>query len=104
MIEIYKKIKTISEHDVADANGITLKAMEELGELVAALLHENGYKSTNKSPKDIRDNQLEEACDVIICMLGVLQKKKFTYKQIIEMLEKKSNKWEAVLEKRMWNS
>lgn len=104
MKDIYKKIQSLSERDVADAKGLTLKAMEELGELVAALLHENGYKPTNKSAKAIRDNQLEELCDVIICMMGVADKKGFTYKQIVNELNKKSDKWEAVLEKRTWKS
>lgn len=103
MKKIYTKIQSLSERDVADAKGLTLKAMEELGELVAALLHENGYKPTDKSAKDIRENQLEEACDVIICMFGVLEKKKFDYVEIKEMLNKKSDKWEKVLEKREWN-
>jgi phosphoribosyl-ATP pyrophosphohydrolase len=102
--EVYEFVQKLSEKDVADADGLTLKSMEELGELVAALLHEKGYKPNNKSKDDIRENQLEEACDVIICMLGVLDKKKFTYKQIIKMLERKTKKWEKVLEKREWKS
>jgi len=104
MKEIYKKIQKLSKRDVADAKGLTLKSMEELGELVQALLHENGYKPTNKKKYEIRMNQLEEACDVIICMFGVLDKLGFTYEQIKNMLDKKSDKWEKVLEKREWNS
>ncbi len=104
MKEIYEKIQKLSKRDVADAKGLTLKSMEELGELVQALLHENGYKPNNKSKKAIKENQLEELCDVIVCMLGVADKLGFTYKQIVSMLEKKSDKWEKVLEKREWKS
>jgi len=104
MKEIYEKIQKLSKRDVADAKGLTLKSMEELGELVQALLHENGYKPNNKSLKDIKDNQLEELVDVIICMFGVADKLGFTYKQIINKLDKKAGKWEKVLEKREWNS
>lgn len=92
MKKIYKKIQSLSKQD------------EELGELVQALLHENGYKPNNKSLADIKENQLEEACDVIICMFGVLDKLGFSYKQITAMLNKKSNKWEKVLEQRKMKS
>jgi len=102
MKKIYKKIQSLSQRDVADAKGLTLKSMEELGELVQALLHENGYKQTTKSKKDIKENQLEEACDVIICMFGVLDKLGFSYKEITNMLEKKADKWNNVLEQREW--
>ena len=104
MKEIYEQIQSLSRRDVADAKGLTLKSMEELGELVQALLHENGYKPNNKKLKDIKDNQLEELCDVIICMLGVADKLGFEYHQIKTMLGLKANKWEKVLKKREWNS
>jgi NTP pyrophosphatase (non-canonical NTP hydrolase) len=102
MKEIYEKIQFLSRRDVADAKGLTLKSMEELGELVQALLHENGYKPNDKTFKEIKDNQLEELCDVIICMLGVADKLGFTYQDIKKMMNKKANKWEKVLEKREW--
>lgn len=98
------KIQELSKRDVADAKGLTLKSMEELGELVQALLHENGYKPTKKKKHEIRMNQLEEACDVIICMFGVLDKLGFTYEQTVNMLSKKLKKWEKVLENREWKS
>lgn len=104
MKEIYKKIQSLSKRDVADAKGLTLKSMEELGELVQALLHENGYKPNNKSLKAIKENQLEEVCDVMICMVGVLNELGFGYNQMIAMLDKKTDKWEKVLEKREWKS
>jgi NTP pyrophosphatase (non-canonical NTP hydrolase) len=102
MKKIYLRIQELSHRDVADAKGLLVKSMEELGELAAALLNENGYKPTDKSPKDIRENQLEEACDVIICMLGILDKQNFTIDEIKEMMKKKADKWEKVLEKREW--
>jgi len=102
MEKIYKRIQSISHKDVADAKGLTLKSMEELGELVQALLWENGYKKTDKTAEQIRDNQLEEACDVIICMLGALEKLGFTYEQIETMINKKCNKWDSIAENRQW--
>ena len=104
MKEIYKKVQKLSKRDVADAKGLTLKSMEELGELVQALLHENGYKPNDKSLKDIKDNQVEEIADVILCMFGVADKLGFTYKQLVEKLDLKSDKWKKVLEKREWKS
>ena len=74
--------------------------MEELGELVQALLHEKGYKPNNKKLKDIKDNQLEEIADVILCMFGVADKLGFEYHQLKTKLGLKSLKWEKVLEKR----
>jgi len=104
MKEIYKKIQKLSKRDVADAKGLTLKSMEELGELVQALLHENGYKPNNKSKKAIKENQKEEIVDVMICMLGVANELGFTYKELLEQFELKTDKWEKVLEKRTWKS
>jgi NTP pyrophosphatase (non-canonical NTP hydrolase) len=104
MKKIYKKIQSLSNRDVADAKGLTLKAMEEMGELVQALLHENGYKPNNKSKKEIRYNQKEEIVDVMICMMGVADKLGFTYKELLEMFILKTDKWENVLEKRTWKS
>jgi NTP pyrophosphatase (non-canonical NTP hydrolase) len=104
MKEIYKKVQKLSKRDVADAKGLTLKSMEELGELVQALLHENGYKPNNMKLKDIKDNQLEEIADVVLCMFGVADKLGFTYKQLVDKLDLKSDKWEKVLEKREWKS
>ena len=103
MKEIFEKIQLLSERDVADAKGLTLKSMEELGELVQALLHENGYKPNNKSLEDIRENQLEEACDVIICMFGVLNELGFDYPSVKRMLNLKTDKWGKVLDTREWN-
>lgn len=100
MEKIYEKIQELSKRDTADAKGLTLKSMEELGELVQALLQLDGYKPNNKKPYEIRMNLLEEPCDVIICMFGVLDKLGFTYEQIINMLDKKSQKWEKILNER----
>ena len=93
MKKLFEIIKLYSQNDVSNAEDYTLKSMEELGELVRALFHENGYKPTNKSIEDIKENQLEEACDVIICMFGVLNKLGFSYDETIKMLNKKSDKW-----------
>lgn len=98
--EVYKFIKKLANKDGADAEKLTLKAMEELGELSTALLQESGYKSTKKSKKLVKLNQLEEACDVIICMMGIIEKKGWSHEQIINMLGMKSKKWEKTLEKR----
>ena len=100
MKEIFEKIQSLSERDVADAKGLTLKAMEELGELVQALLHEDGYKPNNKSLEEIRENQKEEACDVIICIFGVLDKLGFGWEETKNMMHFKTDKWERVLNER----
>ncbi|GAH12987.1 unnamed protein product [marine sediment metagenome] len=101
MKKVYKRIKKVIHKDVGSPEILTLKAVEELGELAASLFHEIGYKQTNKPKKDIRENQLEETVDVILCMLGVLEKKGFTYDQIIKQLNKKIGKWENIAENRV---
>ena len=97
----FKRIEKVAKKDVGSAQILALKAVEELGELAASLFHEIGYKQTNKSKKDIRNNQLEEAVDVIICMFGVLKKKEFTWEEIKDQLNKKIDKWENVVENRV---
>lgn len=101
MKKIYKRIQKVANKDVGTPEILALKAVEELGELAASLFHEIGYKQTNKPKKDIRENQLEEAVDVIACMFGVLEKKGFTWKEITNQLEKKVGKWENIVENRV---
>ena len=101
MKNIYKRIEKVAHKDVGSAEILALKAVEELGELAASLFHEIGYKQTNKPKKNIRENQLEEAVDVMICMLGILKKKGFTWKEIANQFDKKIDKWENVVENRV---
>jgi NTP pyrophosphatase (non-canonical NTP hydrolase) len=101
MKNIYKRIEKVAHKDIGSPEILALKAVEELGELAASLFHEIGYKQTNKSKEAIRENQLEEAVDVMVCMLGVLKKKGFTYDEIKTQFGKKIGKWETIAENRV---
>jgi hypothetical protein len=100
MKEIYEKISEIAAKDSGSTEILALKAVEELGELVVSLFHEIGYKRTDKNEEDVRDNQLEEGVDVIVCMIAILAKKGFTYKQIKKKAIKKTDKWNNIVQKR----
>jgi len=104
MKEAYKRIEKIAPKDVASPELLALKASEELGELAAALFHDLGYKKTNKTKKEIKENILEEGVDNLVCVLGVLQKKGFEYKDIVKKLHKKLDKWEKIVDTRKINT
>lgn len=99
--KLIARIKEISVNDNATAEELALKGTEELGELAAALFKHSGYKGSTETKKEIEENIVEESIDLIICALGVLEKKNLLNKEFVDkMFNKKLNKWEKVLEKR----
>lgn len=77
-----------------------VKLAEEHGELAAAILREEGWKGMGKYTKETNhDNVLEEGCDVMIIVLSLLAKYKFTEDEIDEMMQKKLDKWLTTINK-----
>jgi NTP pyrophosphatase (non-canonical NTP hydrolase) len=71
-----------------------VKLQEECGELAVAVLKKEGWKGMGKdNPESNHENILEEGCDVMIIVMSVLAKYKFTEGQIEEKLQQKLDKW-----------
>jgi NTP pyrophosphatase (non-canonical NTP hydrolase) len=93
MKKIWKRICEVNKIDNATPERLTLKAVEELGEYAETIHWETGYKKTSKSKKEIKDDQLQEGVDVIICILASLDKQGNSYSDIKKMFDKKITKW-----------
>lgn len=90
------KIFECSKKDGLNTSAALLKTMEELGELSAAHINKIGLsnRSASSSP-----NTLEEGTDVYICILDYLFKDGHTIGDINAMVEKKTIKWIAKIER-----
>lgn len=72
---------------------ITLKLMEELGEVAAAVLKLNKYKVTKESIQDISDNLDEEVVDMMIMAFTLAHKRNLTIDKLLPIFERKMEKW-----------
>ena len=71
-----------------------VKLQEECGELAVSVLKKEGWKGMGKDNEDTNhENILEEGCDVMIIVMSILAKYKFTEEQIDEKLQQKLDKW-----------
>lgn len=77
-----------------------IKLSEEVGEFAAAYLMSVGSKGTSKTPEQVKDNVLEEGCDVTLVILSILIRSGFTLDQIDSKLQEKMNKWESQVSKK----
>jgi phosphoribosyl-ATP pyrophosphohydrolase len=91
--QLFRKIIKLVEKDPGNLYMLTGKTQEELGEFVAALFKDDGYKITDETQEEIRFNMLEEGVDMMIATLGVLIKKGFELEEIAEMFKLKTDKW-----------
>lgn len=71
-----------------------IKILEEAGEFAAAYLMHIGSKGTNKTKEEVKDNLLEEGCDVCLVALSIVMRHGFTIEEIAEKLQTKMDKWE----------
>lgn len=95
LVEVFR----VSKKERKSLPNQVIKLAEEHGELAAALLMSMGQKGTTMSKEEVRENVLEEACDVVLMALSIMKKAKFTEKEIDEMLIRKLKKWERRLGK-----
>jgi NTP pyrophosphatase (non-canonical NTP hydrolase) len=78
-----------------------VKLQEECGEFAVAVLKKEGWKGMGKDTATTNhDNILEEGCDVMIIVMSVLAKYKFTEEQIDEKLQQKLDKWKNLINKK----
>lgn len=93
MNSIFKRILSISKNDTKSALEKCVKIQEEVGELSAEVLKlrgKKGAKGLNKS--QIKENLLEECCDVIIITYSLMHKLKFNKERIHKAFHRKLNK------------
>jgi NTP pyrophosphatase (non-canonical NTP hydrolase) len=91
---IHRQILDASKKEPKPIIARMVKLQEECGELAVAVLKKEGWKGLGKDTKDTNhDNILEEGCDVMIIVMSVLAKYKFTEEQINDKLQAKLNKW-----------
>jgi hypothetical protein len=99
LTEIFYRIQYLDSKNEREFQKKIIKTMEELGELSAVYLEQDGYKlvSKKRSPEEIDKHKLEEGCDVLIQSLSLLAHMGYSLKQISEMCEYKCNVWEEKL-------
>lgn len=89
-----KKIITLNKKEPKTAMEVMVKIQEECGELAAEMLRYIGKKGANGDNKKVLRNKiLEEASDVIITCVSVIEKFGFNDRDIARMIKKKCNKW-----------
>jgi NTP pyrophosphatase (non-canonical NTP hydrolase) len=95
-----RKIISLNKKEPKTAMEVMVKIQEECGELAAEMLRYNGRKGANGDTKKILRNKiLEEACDVIITCVSVIEKHGFDDRHIAKMIKKKCNKWKFNIKK-----
>ena len=92
---------TLSQKNKKSLEHILIKLGEEVGELNEAFLNEissngNEYKTKEKCKKELRDDVLEEAVDVLMIVYSFLIKKGFKEEEIDKTLKTKVEKWKKV--------
>jgi NTP pyrophosphatase (non-canonical NTP hydrolase) len=91
---IHQQILDTSKKEPKPIMARMVKLQEECGELAVAVLKKEGWKGMGKdNPESNHENILEEGCDVMIIVMSVLAKYKFTEEQIEEKLQQKLDKW-----------
>lgn len=73
---------------------ITLKCMEELGELATDILKLKKFKVTDELPKDIMENMEEEVVDGLIMYMTITENLNMDTKKVLKIFRKKLKKWE----------
>jgi len=90
---VFEIVKGVSELESKGNMERCLKLGEEYGELSAEFLKLSGYKRSDLSESQIRQNILLESTDCLIMILDIMSNMGFTKREIVEMAEKQVNKW-----------
>lgn len=96
----YDRIEKLSNMDnTVNFSSKVLKLSEEAGEVAQATLKYIGSKNVSKSA-DVKDPKmlvLEELCDTINVAVDIINALDVTEDEVIQMFEKKLDKWESKL-------
>lgn len=91
-------ISQVAARDRGDLNLSILKLVEEVGELSAANLSSQDYKSHTMSEQDVEQSLKEESIDVLIMAMTVISKIDMTNDEVMSLLKEKCVKWVDQLE------
>jgi len=95
---IHQQILDASKKEPKPIMARMVKLQEECGELAVAVLKKEGWKGMGKDNADTNhENILEEGCDVMIIIMSILAKYKFTEARMNEKLQQKLDKWMKVI-------
>jgi NTP pyrophosphatase (non-canonical NTP hydrolase) len=99
--EVFYRIQYLDNKNERQFQKKIIKTMEELGELAAVYLEEDGYKlvEEKRTPEEIDKHKLEEGCDVLIQAFSLLAHMGYSLNQIIEMCNHKCDVWEDKVKK-----
>jgi len=99
--DVFYRIQYLDSKNEREFQKKIIKTIEELGELAAVYLEEDGYKLVDekRTPEQIDRHKLEEGCDVLIQSFSLLAHMGYSLNQIIEMCEYKCDVWEQKLKK-----
>lgn len=98
---IHQKILDASKKEPKPIMARMAKLQEECGELAVAVLKKEGWKGLGKDTKKTNhDNILEEGCDVMIIVMSILAKYRFSQEEIDEKLQQKLDKWMALINRK----
>jgi NTP pyrophosphatase (non-canonical NTP hydrolase) len=98
--ELYQQIKELNKLDKATHAERLGKLFEESGELATEVNKTNGRKKTSDSDKQIKQNVIEEAADVIQNVFSIVDGFGIEYEEIVDAMKLKNKKWEKKLKKK----
>jgi len=90
---IFDLVKNVSSAQGYGLSERVVKLQEEVGELSAEVLKLKGFKKSDLSKDEIRNNILLETVDCLIMSMDILSHEKFQKKEIIEIADKQIEKW-----------
>lgn len=96
MEKLYEHIRIINSFDVKSSMERMAKLCEESGELAEVINKEWKIDEAN-----MKEYICEEAADVILCALAITNNYGIEYKDLITMIDKKTQKWLSVSKERM---
>lgn len=90
IFELIKNVTSIQGYGLTER---VIKLQEEVGELSAEVLKLKGFKNSELSKEEIKNNILLETVDCLIMSMDILNYGKFQKKDIIEVADKQIEKW-----------
>ncbi len=90
---IFDLVRNVSSAQGYGLSERVVKLQEEVGELSAEVLKLRGFKKSDLSKDEIRNNILLETVDCLIMSMDILSHEKFQKKEIIEIADKQIEKW-----------
>jgi hypothetical protein len=90
---IFDLVKNVTSMQGYGLSERVIKLQEEVGELSAEVLKLKGFKNSDLSKEEIKNNILLETVDCLIMTMDILNYGKFQKKDIIEVADRQIEKW-----------